>query len=188
MIRVLTVDDHPALRAGLQTVLRSEPGLVPVGAADSAFELWPLLRSTRPDVVILDLHLPGSNALALCRRIKAELTPPRVLIYSAYAAPALAVPASLAGADGMLSKAVPARELYEAIRQVAAGRRILPELDHALVADALARIDPGDRAIVRALLDGATPAEAGLDGEEAGARLDVILDRLQPINAERAAS
>ncbi len=188
MIRVLTVDDHPALRAGLKTVLQAEPGIVPVGAADSAFELWPLLHSTRPDVVILDLHLPGSNALVLCRTIKAELAPPKVLIYSAYAGPPLVVPAALAGADGMLSKSVAARDLYAAIREIAGGSSLLPELTAELRAQALDRLDGEDRELAEALLAGRTPAEAGLAPDEVGARMDRMLDHLQPVQPEAAAT
>ena len=85
MIRVLVVDDHPAMQAGLTAVLRAEPGLVPVGAVETEFELWPALTRTRPDVVLLDYHLTSSNGLALCRQVKRTLPPPAVLLFSAYA-------------------------------------------------------------------------------------------------------
>lgn len=80
MIRVMLVDDHPALRAGLQTVLRAEPGIVPVGAASGEHDLWPLLHRARPDVVILDYHLPGTDGFLLCHKIKAGVLPPAVLL------------------------------------------------------------------------------------------------------------
>ncbi|MDP8968072.1 MAG: response regulator transcription factor, partial [Actinomycetota bacterium] len=100
MIRILIVDDHPAMRAGLTAVLRAEPGLVPLDAATSVSDLWPTLKRTRPDVVVLDYHLPGDDGLVLCRRIKRELPAPAVLLYSAYADAALTIPARLAGVDG----------------------------------------------------------------------------------------
>ena len=92
MIRIAIVDDHPALRAGLRTVIDAEPGLVFAGESNGQEEsLWPLLRRTRPDLVLLDYHLPESDGLQLCYRIKRQITPPKVLVYSAYASPALAL-------------------------------------------------------------------------------------------------
>ena len=63
MIRVAIVDDHHALRLGLDTAIRSEPGLVPAGVAATAAELAPLLYRTRPDVVLLDYNLPDTDGL-----------------------------------------------------------------------------------------------------------------------------
>lgn len=71
MIRVAIVDDHHAMRLGLHTALRSEPGIVPVGTASSGAQLAPMLYSTQPDVVLLDYNLPDADGLALCHRIKA---------------------------------------------------------------------------------------------------------------------
>ena len=84
MIRVAVVDDHPALRAGLQTVLDSEPHIVFVGGSDGAEEhLWPMLNLVRPDVVLLDYHLPRGDGLQLCYRIKQDVPAPRVIIFPA---------------------------------------------------------------------------------------------------------
>ena len=71
MIRVAMVDDHPALRAGPKTVLDAEPGLVVAGVATNREQLWPMLRRTAPDVVLLDYHLRDGDGLVLCRQIKA---------------------------------------------------------------------------------------------------------------------
>jgi CheY-like chemotaxis protein len=111
MIRMLLVDDHPALRTGLTAVLRAEPGLVPLGTAADEEELWPALNRTKPDVVLLDYHLPPADGLVLCRRIKRTMPPPQVLLYSAYADASLVIPAVLAGADGVVNKGAPARAL-----------------------------------------------------------------------------
>src|SRR5262245_12363130 len=98
MIRILLVDDHPAMRAGLTGVLAAEPGTVPLDSIASGDELEPALRRCRPDVVLLDYHLPGSDGLVLCRQVKRTVPAPAVLIYSAYADAELAIPAVLAGA------------------------------------------------------------------------------------------
>lgn len=153
MIRILFVDDHPALQAGLQTVLRAEPGLVPVATAASEYELWPALTRTRPDVVLLDYHLPGTDGLQLCHRIKRETPAPRVLIYSAYADAALAVPAVVAGADGLIHKSVTAHELVEAVRLVAKGTPVFPDVSAAELGRAMEQLDLEDRPIVAMLMD-----------------------------------
>lgn len=112
--RVVVVDDHAAVRMGLQAALATEPGLACVGAAADGGQMQSLLYRTNPDVVVLDYHLPHVNGLLLCRQINQQVLTPAVLLYSAYADPALVVPALVAGADGMVHKGAPARELLEA--------------------------------------------------------------------------
>jgi CheY-like chemotaxis protein len=85
MIRVLVVDDHPVLRAGLEAVLRTEPGFVCVGTAGDGHELLAALRHTRPDVVLLDWRLGDEDGVALCRTLRAETAPPEVVLYTATA-------------------------------------------------------------------------------------------------------
>jgi DNA-binding NarL/FixJ family response regulator len=128
MIRVAIVDDHHAVRLGLHTALRSEPGLVPVGTAANAAELAPLLYRTRPDIVLLDYNLPDVDGLTVCRDIKSAALAPGVILYSAFADGSMTIPAMLAGADGVLNKGVPARELFAAIRNVFGGGNALPPI------------------------------------------------------------
>lgn len=182
MIRILAVDDHPALQAGLQTVLRAEPGLVPVGAATDEFALWPLLERTRPDVVLLDYHLPRSDGLLLCHRIKQGVQAPKVLIYSAYVSPSLAVPALIAGADGMVHKSGSATDLFFAIRTVARGGKVLPDVPMELRAAITEQLEPEDRPIVPMVFDGSTDLEIrealGLEAGDLAARIERIVGRL----------
>jgi DNA-binding NarL/FixJ family response regulator len=162
MIRVVVVDDHPALRAGLQTVLDSEPGIVYAGESSGEEEhLWPVLRRVEPDVVLLDYHLPRGDGLQLCYRIKQHIPSPRVIIFSAYASPELMLPAQLAHADGLMNKGVGARELFETIRRVAKGERLVGEPSAAVLRETLNRIPEEDRALTGMLLDGASEADAG---------------------------
>jgi DNA-binding NarL/FixJ family response regulator len=160
MIRIVIVDDHPALRAGLRTVIAGEPGLVFAGESSGSEEsLWPLLRSVRPDLVLLDYHLPKGDGLQLCYRIKQERPAPRVIVFTAYASTGLALPARLAGADALLSKAIGARDLFEAIRRVNAGESLIDELSPGTMREAGAHIPEEHRALVGMLLDGASEAE-----------------------------
>ena len=81
MIRVVVVDDHPALRAGLQTVLDSEPGIVFAGESSGSEEsVWPICCAARPDLVLLDYHLPRGDGLQLCYRIKQRCSARAVIV------------------------------------------------------------------------------------------------------------
>jgi DNA-binding NarL/FixJ family response regulator len=121
MIRVLVLDDHPVLRAGLDAVLRTEPGFRCVGAAADGESMWRLLRRTRPDVVVLDHRLGDEDGIELCRALRAEPVSPAVLLYTADPTPALRAAALSAGASGLVDKAVSVDVLFDAIR--VAGRR-----------------------------------------------------------------
>jgi DNA-binding NarL/FixJ family response regulator len=157
MIRVAIVDDHPALRAGLHTVLDAEPNIVFVGESNGSEEnVWPMLNHVRPDVVLVDYHLPRGDGLQLCYRIKHNVPAPKVIIFTAYASPALALPASLARADGVLPKGAGARELFSAIRLVFAGDRLLPAVSATVLEDASRDLLGDDRALIGMLLDGAS--------------------------------
>lgn len=187
MIRILIVDDHPAMRAGLNGVLTAEPGLVPLGVASSADELVPMLHRTRPDVVLLDYHLPDADGLVLCRQIKREIPAPAVLIYSAYADAQLAIPAILAGADGLLHKSAPAPELYNAIRTVARGDRVMPPVTGELAGALAERLEPEDLPILGLALDGSSLTEIALtlrmEPADLATRVDRMLDRLRVVVA-----
>ena len=160
MIRVVVIDDHPALRAGLQTVLESEPGIVYAGESNGDEEsVWPLLRRVEPDLVLLDYHLPKGDGLQLCYRIKQHIPAPRVVIFSAYASPELMLPARLARADGLMNKGVAARELFETLRRVNKGERLIGEPSAAVLRETLLRIPEEDRALIGMLLDGTSEAD-----------------------------
>lgn len=183
MIRILIVDDHPAMRAGLSAVLRAEPGLVPLNAAASVGELWPMLNRTKPDVVVLDYHLPGDDGLILCRQIKRQLAAPAVLLYSAYADASLMIPARLAGVDGLISKSAPANELYDAIRRVARGERVLPPISRELLDSASSQLQPDELPILGMTLEDTSINEMatalGIETSEVAHRIERMLKRLK---------
>jgi DNA-binding NarL/FixJ family response regulator len=157
MIRVVIVDDHPALRAGLHTVLDSEPGIVYAGESTGEEEhIWPLLHRSRPDFVLLDYHLPRGDGLQLCYRIKQDVPAPKVVLYTAYANPSLALPARLARADGIVDKGIGARGLFDAIRRVYGGERLVPAVSRTVLEESARRLDADQRALLGMLLDGAT--------------------------------
>ncbi|HWM12133.1 MAG TPA: response regulator transcription factor [Solirubrobacteraceae bacterium] len=159
MIRLLVVDDHAAVRAGLIGLLRREPGLVPLGAVGSVDEALREARSLEPQVALIDFQLPDGDGLTLCRELKLLPTPPRVVIYSAFARPALAVAATLAGADGLVDKGVEVDDLFDAIRAVGRGEQALPHLEPEMVARCTARLDPDDVSIFGMLMSGTARAD-----------------------------
>jgi DNA-binding NarL/FixJ family response regulator len=111
MLRVALLDDHPAVLAGLRRLIDSEPDLTVAAVASSAPELARKLDGLRPDVLVLDYDLTRDDGLAYCHRIKSRRDPPAVIIYSAYAGPALTVAARAAQADAVVDKAEPVARL-----------------------------------------------------------------------------
>jgi DNA-binding NarL/FixJ family response regulator len=177
VITIAIIDDHPAIRLGLRSALRSEPGLQPVGSAASAGEADALLYRTRPDVVLLDYQLPGSDGLTLCRRIKSDVPAPAVIIYSAFADPSMTVPAIVAGADGIIHKGGQTRDLFDAIRQAARGDKVIPPISEPLLEAARQVLEPDDLPLLGMLINRTPPADialtlrierAGLDERIAG--------------------
>jgi DNA-binding NarL/FixJ family response regulator len=123
MIRVLVVDDHPVLRAGLEAVLRTEPGFVCVGTAADGHELLAALRHARPDVVLLDWRLGEEDGVALCRTLRAEPAPPEVVLYTATAEPGLDGQAQAAGAHAVVEKSADIDLLFDTLRLAVRGSR-----------------------------------------------------------------
>lgn len=168
MIRLLVVDDHAAVRAGLIGLLRREPGLVPLGACGSVAEALQEARRQEPQVALIDFQLPDGDGLTLCRELKLLPRPPRVVIYSAFARPALAVAAKLAGADGLVDKGVEVDDLFDAIRAVGRGEQALPALEPEMIARCTARLDPDDVSTFGMLMSGTPTADVAevLDEDE----------------------
>jgi two-component system, NarL family, response regulator DevR len=152
----LIMDHHPALRAGVKVVLEAEADMVVVGDTGAQDELLPLLRRTRPDVVLLDCHPPAVVGLRACRLIKCLVPAPRVLIYTAYADERLRVAARVAGADGVLGKNSSALDLVQAIRVVHGGRQLFEPIRPGDVQRATRLLDPQDAQILEMLLDDTT--------------------------------
>lgn len=161
MIRVVIVDDHPAMRAGLRTVIEAEPGIVFAGQSAGDEEgLDQELERARPDLVLLDYHLPRGDGLQLCYRIRRDHPHLKVLLYSAYASPALAFASYLARANGLVHKSIGAHELFEAIRLVYGGERLLAPISRTMLSEAYDKLDADDRPLVALLLDGCQEEDA----------------------------
>ncbi|MGH8133516.1 MAG: response regulator [Steroidobacteraceae bacterium] len=125
MIRVLLVDDHAVVRTGFRLLLQAHADTTVVGEADSGESACQRYAELTPDVVVMDLAMPGMGGLEALRRIRAHHPRARVLALSAHDDPLHARRALREGARGFLSKRSAPEALFEAITTVAAGRRYL---------------------------------------------------------------
>jgi two-component system response regulator NreC len=125
-ITVLLVDDHAMFRAGIKALLEADGKVQVVGEAASGDQAVDLVRSLKPDVVVMDLSMPGSNGLEATRRITALGLATSVLVLTVHAEEEYLVPVVEAGASGYLTKTSADTDLLEAIRVVARGEVFLP--------------------------------------------------------------
>ena len=153
MIRVLVVDDHPVVRQGLRSFLTSRDGIDVVGEAADADAAIAEATRLRPDVVLLDLVMPGRSAVEAIGELLVLEPPPRVLVLTSFASDEQVLPAVRAGASGYLMKDVAPADLEAAIRTVQRGGVVLDRQVASTVMGEVARSPsaPG--------VDGLTPRE-----------------------------
>ncbi|MEU8166931.1 response regulator transcription factor [Micromonospora sp. NPDC049004] len=144
MIRVLLVDDQHLIRAGLRMLCDAQPDIEVVGEADNGREAVVLAARLLPDVVVMDLRMPGVDGITATSRILAERPATRVLVLTTFGDDDHLYPALSAGACGFLLKDAPPTELLDGIRRSAAGDSpFTPEVLHRLVQRAVhARAEP----------------------------------------------
>ena len=129
MIRVLVAEDHPLVREGIIRALERDPGMAIVGEADNGITAMELARELNPDVMVLDLRMPGLGGAVVLERLRAELPQVRALIMTANESPESLLDAVAAGAAGYLSKRTTGEELRQAvITTYGGGSVITPEL------------------------------------------------------------
>jgi two-component system NarL family response regulator len=125
-IRVLIVDDHPVVRAGLTSLLRRQDGLKLAGAAHSGEEALEVLKHASVDVILLDLRMPSINGIDLLNILKTHGSAPRAIILSSYEYEEEIYQAVKAGARGYLSKNATREEIVTAIETVVGGGSYFP--------------------------------------------------------------
>ena len=145
MIRLVLVDDHPVVRAGLRALIDGQDDLTVVGEAADAAQARRVVALDRPDLVLLDLSLgDGPGGLQVAAELRARPEPPAVLILTTYATEADLIGALDAGAGGYLLKDAPPAELFAGIRAVARGETVIAP---ALAATLVRRATSADTAV-----------------------------------------
>jgi DNA-binding NarL/FixJ family response regulator len=169
-IRLVLADDHPLVREGLRALLESDPDFSVVGQADDGVEVPSLVEHLCPDVVVLDLMMPGRTGLEVTRELAQRREAPPVLILSMHDSEAYVFEALRSGAAGYVLKQAPAAELAVGIRAVAAGVRYLspPLTERALDAylrrvecepDPYDTLTPREREVLALAAEGHTNAD-----------------------------
>lgn len=123
---MLLVDDHAVVRLGLKAILALEPDLEVVAEAEDAVEAVERYREHRPDVMLLDLRMPGDSGVVVVRRVRDEFPAARIIMLTSFDLEEEVFQSLDAGAQGYVLKSVGPEELVAAIRQVYSGRRCVP--------------------------------------------------------------
>jgi DNA-binding NarL/FixJ family response regulator len=166
MIRILLLDDHAVVRTGYRRLIDAEPGLLVVAEAATADEAYACLQEGGIDVAVVDLSLRGSSGIEAIRRMLARDAALKVLVLSMHDNPGFVTQAMRAGALGYLTKSSEPDEMFDAIRAVAAGRRVLcSDIAQALAAASLdgeqilARLTPREFEVLRMAASGETASD-----------------------------
>jgi DNA-binding NarL/FixJ family response regulator len=160
-IRVLLVDDHAVVREGYRTLLAKHADIAIVGEAADAASAYRCYKETRPDIVIMDISMPGRGGIDAIEHIRRFDAQARVLVFTMHGGSVYALQAFRAGARGYVTKSSPPELLVSAVRDVAAGRvAICPEISEVLALDrvqeektGLEGLSPREFEIFRMLLD-----------------------------------
>jgi DNA-binding NarL/FixJ family response regulator len=182
MIRIVVADDHQVVRSGFAALLDTQPDFTMAGTASDGAEAVRICAELRPDVVLMDVRMPGTDGIEATRRLTgAGQGGPRILILTTFDLDEYVYDALCAGASGFLLKDVTAERLFDAVRVVAAGEALLaPTVTRRLISE-FARLRPSQSAPGAAALGTLTPRETqvlrlvaeGLSNPEIAARLVV---------------
>ena len=160
-IRVLLVDDHAVVREGYRRLIEKHPGLEVVAEADGAASGYQAFKTSKPDVVVLDISMPGRGGIDLVRQIRQLDSSARILIFTMHASATYAQQAFRAGARGYVTKSSPPDVLVSAIRDVYKGRPALcAEINQIIATSRLCgevslidQLSPREFEILRMILD-----------------------------------
>lgn len=136
-LRVLLVDDHEVVRVGVRALIERQPGMVVVGEAGTVREAVAQAEKLAPDVVLLDLRLPGGDGLEACRQIKAHRPETRIVVLTSFPDEEMLFEAIAAGADGYVLKQIGSGDLLMALERAGRGESLL---DPSLTARVFAKM------------------------------------------------
>ncbi len=199
IIRIIVADDHQVVRAGFAALLDTQPDFTVVGTACDGAEAVTLGRDLRPDVMLMDVRMPGTDGIEATRQLCASQLAagrsggPRVLILTTFDLDDYVFEALRAGASGFLLKDVTAERLFDAVRVVAAGEALLaPAVTRRLISEFTRLRPPASAAAARPALAMLTPRETevlslvaeGLSNQQIAVRL-VVTDETVKTHVSR---
>lgn len=193
-IRILIVDDHPVVRTGLTSMLGTQAGFEVVGAASNGEEALALINRTQPDVLLMDLRMPGMNGIDLLRALQSYSNPPRVIVLTSFETDEDIYRAVQAGAHGYLLKSTLQQEMVAAIRAVHQGKRHIPPRIAARLAQRMSRpeLTARELEILEMLAKGLTNKQIGavfqISGNTARNHVNSILEKLEAADRTEAVS
>lgn len=166
-IRVLLADDHAVVREGYRALLAKHAGITVVAEAIDAAGAYQCYKDARPDVLIMDISMPGRGGIDALERIVRLDARARILVFTMHCSAAYALQAFRAGALGYVTKSSPPGFLVRAVREVAMGRRVIcPEVSEILALDrvrqeqsGLQQLSPREFEVLRLLMEARSPEE-----------------------------
>lgn len=193
-IRVLVVDDHPVVLAGLSSMLGTQTGIEVVGTASSGEEAMDLLAVTTADVMLLDLRMPGMNGVDALHAISRARISTRSIILTSYETDEDIYRAVQAGAHGYLLKDAPQTDVIAAIKSVACGKRYFPPNIAERLAERMMRSNLTGREleVLQMLARGLTNKEIGralnISGNTVRNHVNSIIEKLEVSDRTEAAT
>jgi DNA-binding NarL/FixJ family response regulator len=187
MIGIVVADDHEVVRTGFAAMLRTQPDFNVLGTAGDGAEAVRVCRELRPDVVLMDIRMPGTDGIEATRQLTLGDQAPRVLILTTFDLDEYVFDALRAGASGFLLKDATAGQIYDAVRVIAAGDALLaPGVTRSLISE-FARFRPPAAVCAPSSLAALTPRETavlrlvaeGLSNGEIAVRLTVTEDTVK---------
>lgn len=203
-LKVLLVDDHEIVRQGLRALLEAEGDIVVVAEADSGTSAVSLARVHRPDVVVMDVRMPGGSGVEACRAIRDERPDAQVIMLTSFSDDEALFNSIMAGAAGFVLKQIRGRDLVDAIRTVGAGKSLLdPDVTKRVLErlrkskfderdPKLARLSPQEERILDMIGEGLTNREIAerihLSDKTVKNYVSTILQKLDVARRAEAAS
>jgi len=194
VIRILVVDDHPVVLAGLTSMLGTQPGVEVVGTASSGEEALDLLRCVHPDVMLLDLRMPGMNGVDTLHAMNRAKISTRAIILTSFETDEDIYRAVQAGAQGYLLKDSPQGDMLSAIRTVSSGKRYFPPHIAERLAERMMRTNLTGREleVLQMLARGLTNKEIGkaldISGNTVRNHVNSIIEKLEVSDRTEAAT
>lgn len=189
-LRVVLIDDHPVVREGLRALVGAQPGMEVVGEAGDGAAVLARVRADAPDVVVMDVSMPGLNGAEATARLKGEFPGVKVLALTVHEEQSYVHQLLEAGADGYVLKRTAPDELVRAIRVVAAGGMYLDPAVAAGVVGGAVRKPPGGTGAAAGLSDREEEVvrltASGYANKEIAARLDLSVKTVETYRARAA--